>query len=225
MVVPLAVITALGFVVAGFMLMLIEERSGNIKHLQLVCGLNKIVYWASTFAWDIIWYFAFVVLVIILFLVFEDPYFTGAVELPILVLLLVCYGLAATPWMYMWSFIFSSPATAYVFLFCLNFLAGFSFLLVDAIVAILEERGDSDLVHYTLVWVPFPSYALARSLMFLNLDRPLSQAKETLSHTSDPPINPYLTLLPFIASMLIQCCIYTTVIIGFETFPLIAHKL
>lgn len=220
---PLAAIFSLGFVVAGFVLLLIEERSANIKHLQLVCGLNKVVYWVSTYVWDLLWYSLFVVLMILLYLAFEDPYYTGSDELPLFVLLLFCYGLAAAPWMYMFSFLFSSPATAYVLLFCLNFFSGFSFLLIDAILVQLENRGSSDFIHYTLVWVPFPSYALGRSMMYLSLDWPLVRSAATL--TSDPVPNPYKKLSPFIASMLLQSCLYSTIVFLIEASPFITSKL
>lgn len=68
---PLAAIFALGFVAAGFVLMVIEERSKNIKHLQLVCGMNRTVYWLSHFSWDVLWYMAFSVLVLVLYLAFQ----------------------------------------------------------------------------------------------------------------------------------------------------------
>lgn len=222
---PLAAIFCLGFVVAGFVVLPIEERSGNIKHLQLVCGMNKVVYWLSTFVWDLLWYVAFVLLMLILFLIFRDPYYTGSGELPIFFVLLLCYGLAAIPWMYMLSFLFTSSATAYVELISLNFFAGFSFLIVDAILVQLEQRDNDNLLHYYLLGVPFPSYALARSMMYLNLDRPLSLSLATFSSTSDVVPNPFSKLWPFITSLLVQCCCYSSVIICVEIIPVLTSKL
>lgn len=68
---PLAAIFSLGFVAAGFVLMVIEERSKNIKHLQLVCGMNRTVYWLSHFTWDLLWFLAFTLLMVILYSVFQ----------------------------------------------------------------------------------------------------------------------------------------------------------
>ena len=68
---PLAVIFALGFVTAGFVVMLIEERSGNVKHLQLVCGMSRGVYWLSSFTWDLINYAVFIAVMLILFVIFK----------------------------------------------------------------------------------------------------------------------------------------------------------
>lgn len=222
---PLASIFSLGFVVAGFVLLLIEERSSNIKHLHLVCGLNKVVYWLFSYTWDLLWYFAFVVVMIMVYLMFQDPYYTGIDELPLFAILLLCYGLAATPWMYMWSFLFSSPATAYVLLFCLNFFSGFCFILVDAILIMLQEDESTDLLHYTLVWVPFPAYTLGRSMMYLTLDKPVYQVTAAFTQSSEPMPNPYSKLAPFIFSMLLQCCVYSSIVFAIEARSFITNKL
>lgn len=204
------------------MLLLIEERSGNIKHLQLVCGLNKVVYWLFTYVWDLLWFIAFIGLMLLLYLAFQDPFYTGSVEAPLFGLILLCYGLAAVPWMYMLSFLFKSPATAYVLLFCLNFFSGFCFLLVDAILLYLGDNDNGNFLQYTLVWIPFPAYALGRSMMFLSLDRPLSLYIATFNITSEPTPNPYLKLLPFLISLLIQSCVYTGIVVIIEAFPYIS---
>lgn len=46
------------------------------------------------------------------------------------------------PWMYVYSFLFESPRTAYVMLFCLNFFSGLILLLTDAIVVSLAFNYD-----------------------------------------------------------------------------------
>ena len=48
----------------------------------------------------------------------------------------------------MYSFMFQSPTTAYVMLFCLNFFSGLVLLVVDAIVVL--EALDFDAVCYTI---------------------------------------------------------------------------
>ena len=56
---------------AGFILILTEEHSGNVKHLQLVCGMNRGVYWLSAFTWDFITYAIFITVLLILFVMFQ----------------------------------------------------------------------------------------------------------------------------------------------------------
>ena len=68
---PLAAIFNIGFIAASFVLFLIEERSGKIFHLQLVCGMSRAVYWLTTALWDILTYSAFTVIVLLLYLAFQ----------------------------------------------------------------------------------------------------------------------------------------------------------
>lgn len=208
--------------VAGFVLLLIEERANGIKHLQMVCGMNKLVYWLCAYVWDLVWYCVFCLAMVLLYVAMQDSV-VGSAELPLFLLILFCYGLAAIPWVYMFSFLFTSPATAYVLLFCLNFFSGFAFLMVDAIIVQLENRPDANLIHYTLVWMPFPAYALGRSMMYLSLDKPFELYYATL--TFKPIPNPYSQLAPFFASLLVQGVIYWLVVVLIELSPLITDRM
>ena len=79
-------------------------------------------------------YVVFIGIIIALFKAFGDANFSGNEILPVLALLLVSYGVCTTPWVYLLSFLFKSPTTAYVVLFCINFFLGFAMLIVDFIV-------------------------------------------------------------------------------------------
>ena len=220
---PLCVIFSLGFVLAGFCLLLIEERVSGIKHLQVVCGMNRWVYWLSAYCWDLLWYCAFCLVMVIVFVIFREPTYSSAANLPIFLLILLCYGLACIPWIYMFSFLFQSPATAYVLLFCLNFFTGFAFLLVDfVLVQVNGGQASSGLLQYTLVWVPFPAYALGRSMMYLSLDLPVSEFVSSFDASSIS--NPYSKLLPFFLSLLVQGFLYCLVVLLIETMPTLVHK-
>ena len=54
--IAIAVIFAMSFIPAGYVLFLTEERSTNSKHLQLVSGVKPVVYWVASFVWDMVSY-------------------------------------------------------------------------------------------------------------------------------------------------------------------------
>lgn len=221
---PLSVVFALGFVLAGFSLLLIEERAAGIKHLQLVCGMSRWVYWLCAYVWDLVWYCIFCCLMLLIFIAFQEPTYSSLSNLPVFLLILLFYGLAAIPWIYMFSFLFQSPATAYVLLFCLNFFTGFAFLLVDFVLVQLDEGlSTSRFLQYTLVWVPFPAYALGRCMMYLSLDLPVNIF---ISSFDSSLINsPYSELAPFFLSLLVQSVLYTLVVLLIETSPTLVSKM
>ena len=68
---PLAAIFNLGFIAASFVLFLIEERSGKTFHLQLVCGMSRVVYWITATIWDLCTYLIFIVVVVLFYMVFQ----------------------------------------------------------------------------------------------------------------------------------------------------------
>lgn len=50
----IAVIFAMSFVPASFVVTLIEERASKAKHLQFVSGVDAAVYWIAAFFWDMV---------------------------------------------------------------------------------------------------------------------------------------------------------------------------
>lgn len=205
---------AVGFLAAGFVLLIIEEKSNKVKHLQLVCGLNRGIYWLSSATWDLCSYTLFILAALLIYVAFQDPNLTTSVALPSFVVILISYGVAIVPWMYMLSSLFSSPSTAYIVLFCLNFFSGFSLLIVDVIIAFLTEASETS---YLLVYAPFPSYCLGRGMLYLTLDRVFQDIVATF--TLKPVPSPFVGMWPFILSLWIQAGVYTVCLVVIEASP------
>ncbi|KAF3837016.1 hypothetical protein F7725_004480 [Dissostichus mawsoni] len=71
-VVSICVIFAMSFIPASFVLFLIQERVNKAKHLQFVSGVNPAVYWLANFAWDMCNYIVPCLIVIVIFLCFQQ---------------------------------------------------------------------------------------------------------------------------------------------------------
>lgn len=52
--VSICVIFAMSFVPASFVVFLIQERVSKAKHLQFICGVKPVIYWAANFVWDMV---------------------------------------------------------------------------------------------------------------------------------------------------------------------------
>ncbi|KAI4890960.1 hypothetical protein NFI96_031544, partial [Prochilodus magdalenae] len=177
MVVSICVIFAMSFIPASFVLFLIQERVSKAKHLQFVSGVNPAGYWVANFTWDMCNYIVPCIIVIIIFLCFQQKSYVSPPNLPALILLLVLYGWSITPMMYPASFIFSVPSTAYVVLTSINLFIG-----INGSVAtfVMELFDDPNITHINdimkQVLLIFPHFCLGRGLM----DMAKNQAMATL---------------------------------------------
>ncbi|XP_015249332.1 PREDICTED: ATP-binding cassette sub-family A member 1-like isoform X2 [Cyprinodon variegatus] len=176
-VVSICVIFAMSFIPASFVLFLIQERVSKAKHLQFVSGVNPAVYWFTNFVWDMCNYIVPCIIVILIFLCFQQKAYVSPPNLPALILLLVFYGWAITPMMYPASFIFSVPSTAYVALTCINLFIGINGSIATFIMELFDDDNISqinDIVKQVLLI--FPHFCLGRGL----IDMAKNQAMATL---------------------------------------------
>ncbi|XP_032400407.1 phospholipid-transporting ATPase ABCA1 isoform X3 [Etheostoma spectabile] len=177
LVVSICVIFAMSFIPASFVLFLIQERVNKAKHLQFVSGVNPAVYWLANFAWDMCNYIIPCLIVIVIFLCFQQKAYVSPPNLPALILLLILYGWSITPMMYPASFIFSVPSTAYVVLTCINLFIGINGSIATFVMELINDDNISrinDIVKQVLLI--FPHFCLGRGL----IDMAKNQATATL---------------------------------------------
>ncbi|XP_061107852.1 phospholipid-transporting ATPase ABCA1-like [Conger conger] len=176
-VVSICVIFAMSFIPASFVLFLIQERVSKAKHLQFVSGVNPAVYWVANFAWDMCNYVVPCLIVIVIFLAFQQKAYVSPENLPALILLLVLYGWSITPMMYPASFVFSVPSTAYVVLTCVNLFIGINGSVATFVMELFDDENVTyvnDIVKQALL--VFPHFCLGRGL----IDMAKNQAMATL---------------------------------------------
>lgn len=176
-VVSICVIFAMSFIPASFVLFLIQERVSKAKHLQFVSGVNPTVYWVANFAWDICNYIVPCLIVIVIFLCFQQKAYVSLSNLPALILLLMMYGWSITPMMYPASFIFNVPSTAYVVLTCINLFIGINGSVATFIMELFADDNISKINGIVKqVLLIFPHFCLGRGL----IDMGKNQAMATL---------------------------------------------
>ncbi|XP_058240814.1 phospholipid-transporting ATPase ABCA1 isoform X4 [Hemibagrus wyckioides] len=176
-VVAICVIFAMSFIPASFVLFLIQERVSKAKHLQFVSGVNPAAYWVANFTWDMCNYVVPCLIVIVIFLCFQQKAYVSPQNLPALVLLLVLYGWAITPMMYPASFVFSIPSTAYVVLTCINLFIGINGSIATFVMELFNDPNITDINNIVKqVLLIFPHFCLGRGL----IDMAKNQAMATI---------------------------------------------
>lgn len=163
------ILFGMAFLASSFVVFLVQEKASKAKHLQLVSGVSPFVYWSASFAWDMINYLIPVVLIIIIFAAFDVPAYSGE-RLGYVTLLLLLYGWAIIPLVYLTSFIFSVPSTAFIRLTIFNVITGLATLLTVFILSIpsLDLLDVADALKWVFLFLP--NYALGQAIndMFTN---------------------------------------------------------
>lgn len=97
-----------------FIIFPLKERITNAKQVQMMAGVNPIVFWFSNFAWDFIVYFLISLIFALILYLFDKRYTLHSNGgFGTLVFLFFLLGLAGIPWAYILSFPFKSAPAAY----------------------------------------------------------------------------------------------------------------
>lgn len=122
--IALNVVYGMSFLVSSFVLFLIRESSSKAKHSQFISGVDVVVFWTSTFLWDMISYLIPCIGILIAFAAFGMDEYVGNGRWASILLLFLLYGWAALPLMYLLSFIFKVPSSGLIWLTILNMITG-----------------------------------------------------------------------------------------------------
>ncbi|XP_053550667.1 phospholipid-transporting ATPase ABCA3 [Bombina bombina] len=146
-----------------FSLLLVGERAVKSKHVQFVSGASALSYWLSALTWDLLNFLIPCAFMLVVFQAFGVSAYTKENHLVDVMLMLLLYGWAVIPLMYLLSFMFTSTATAYTRLTIFNILSGTASFLSVTIMSI-PALGLVDLSHtLDLVFLVLPNYCLGRS--------------------------------------------------------------
>ncbi|XP_054282014.1 phospholipid-transporting ATPase ABCA1-like isoform X1 [Macrosteles quadrilineatus] len=216
----IAVLFALSFVPASFTLYLIEERVTNSKHLQMVSGVNRLIYWLQTYTWDLACYLLAAALCVFVFLAFDEKSYISPTNFPGLVALLLLYGWSCTALMYPFSFYFDVPSSSFVALACCNMFIGIITTVTTFVLSVFDDeelKEVSDVLK--VLFLVFPHYCLGSGLLKLASSQ---IAKDSLA-AFDIVLSPSIFAWGFLGQPLL--CMFLTGILFFFITLVVEFKL
>lgn len=162
------ILISLTFIPASFALFLVQERKQNVKHLQVACGVSPLEFWGFNFAWDMSNYIAVAIVIIFVFSLVGTAAYTGT-NLPMMAALIVLYGWAVIPMIYLSTFYFREPSTAYVALVLGNMAIGIVCILTVFELRFLATRKKEywvDLYNFAdRLFMIFPTYSVGSGML------------------------------------------------------------
>ncbi|XP_045876226.1 ATP-binding cassette sub-family A member 13 [Meles meles] len=161
----------------------VRDRVTGAKRLQHLSGLGYRTYWLTNFLYDMVFYLVSVSLCVTIIVAFQLTAFTFRENLAATALLLVLFGYATLPWMYLMSWIFPSSDVAFISYVSLNFIFGLCTMLMTTmprLLAIVSKAQNLQNIYDILKWVftIFPQFCLGQGLIELCYN----QIKYDLTH-------------------------------------------
>eukprot|EP00163_Fabomonas_tropica_P016008 TRINITY_DN28902_c0_g1_i1.p1 TRINITY_DN28902_c0_g1~~TRINITY_DN28902_c0_g1_i1.p1 ORF type:complete len:600 (+),score=117.07 TRINITY_DN28902_c0_g1_i1:1-1800(+) len=147
-----------------------RDRELKIKHQQLISGVTLQVYWLAAFLWDLVLFLVPLILSIMVMLAFNIDFVKQSGNLGSTVFLLLSYGLAAIPWAYCFSFLFSKHQSAQGITTLVLLMLGMLTVVATMVFMILEVyQGTQPWKMLRSMTTPFfsvlPTYSAGAAVM------------------------------------------------------------
>ncbi|GLH10706.1 Multidrug resistance protein homolog 49 [Gryllus bimaculatus] len=158
---------SMAFVAAYYIMFPIKERMSKAKHLQFVSGVDVLVFWIVNITCDGLSFLLPSLGVIITLAGFQEDGFATTEELGRIFVILVFFGWAMIPLMYLASYLFTIPASGYTRMTMFNIFAGIAAFMVVTILQIpdLDLKDVADILDWILLVVPH--YCLADAIRYV----------------------------------------------------------
>ncbi|XP_014680948.1 PREDICTED: uncharacterized protein LOC106820868 [Priapulus caudatus] len=167
--IALTILVAFALIPAAFVVFPIEERNNEEAQLQFVYGVSRSMYWFSTFIFDIGCYIVSVALSIVILNVFGLPEYNDRENLGAISLLLLLYGWASIPIVYIMAKVLRDSSAAYVLIFGINMVIGINTMFLVLLLSLFPKIPALVNAHHILqcVFLVCPQYAMAGGLITL----------------------------------------------------------
>uniref|UniRef100_A0A8C7R909 ATP-binding cassette, sub-family A (ABC1), member 12 n=1 Tax=Oncorhynchus mykiss TaxID=8022 RepID=A0A8C7R909_ONCMY len=171
--VAVCALTGYSIMTASFAIYEVQEHHSGSKTLQHISGIGEPFYWAINFFYDMALYMVPVALSIATIAAFQLPAFTDRQNLAAVSLLLVMFGFATFPWMYLLSGVFKDAEMAFISYVCINLFISTNTIISTSIVFFLGQLNENDeRIHevyriLSYVFLIFPQFSFGNGLMEL----------------------------------------------------------
>ncbi|KAK6172501.1 hypothetical protein SNE40_016137 [Patella caerulea] len=153
------------FLASSLSVFLIKERQVGAKHLQKVSGVGSFIYWLANITWDFINYMMPCLLIIIAFVGFRNVEFRSGSNLAYVFLVLVMYGLAVIPFVYMLQFMFKTPPGGMAAILILSLFSGIISVMVVFNLSMIPDKKTTALALDVIFSAFFPHHNLGLSII------------------------------------------------------------
>uniref|UniRef100_A0A8D2DWM4 ABC transporter domain-containing protein n=1 Tax=Sciurus vulgaris TaxID=55149 RepID=A0A8D2DWM4_SCIVU len=151
--------------VSGFCLLTVTERVTKAKHIQFLSGVYTLNFWVSSLLWDFTIYFAACCLLLMVFVITGSDILIGNGNILHTAFILMVFGWSVIPFIYLFSFLYSSSTGAYIKLFALNQCVGFLGVVVDLVINSIPgfDSTTKNVMLNSLILIPM--YNLGMSII------------------------------------------------------------
>ncbi|KAI7808566.1 uncharacterized protein abca12 isoform X2 [Triplophysa rosa] len=171
--VSLCVITGYSIMTASFVIYEVQEHHTGSKRLQQISGISEHFYWIINYFYDMALYMVPVVLSVVTVAAFQLSAFTDRQNLAAVTLLLVLFGFATFPWMYLLSAVFKDTEMAFIGYVCINLFISVNTIISTSIIYFLSQLNPNKQnvqdMYRTMsnVFLVFPQFSFGNGLMEL----------------------------------------------------------
>ncbi|KAF5917591.1 hypothetical protein HPG69_000054 [Diceros bicornis minor] len=162
--IALNLLFAMAFLASTFSILVVSERAVQAKHVQFVSGVHVATFWLSALLWDLMSFLVPSLLLLVVFKAFDVHAFTWDGHVADTLLLLLLYGWAIIPLMYLMNFFFSGAATAYTRLTIFNILSGIATFLMVTIMRIPAVKLEELARTLDRVFLVLPNHCLGMAV-------------------------------------------------------------
>uniref|UniRef100_A0A4W6EYE2 ATP binding cassette subfamily A member 12 n=1 Tax=Lates calcarifer TaxID=8187 RepID=A0A4W6EYE2_LATCA len=193
--VAMCVLTGYSITTASFAIYEVNEHHSGSKRLQHIAGISEPFYWAVNFFYDMVIYLIPVMLTVGVVAAFQIPAFTDRQNLGAITLLLVLFGFATFPWMYLLSGIFKDAEMAFITYVCINLFISVNTIMSTSILYFLGQismhNPENIFERMSHAFLIFPQFNFGNGLM--QLARMNIEVQILSGYNIDAYVNPFST--------------------------------